>query len=246
MRPRKVRWVVWPSVVRRSYTGTVKRSRRAGNVETVKRLLETACDVWKLMGVGEVIDVSAAVVHVVRPKLRFTVSWWQLDNFARIFVDRVITLDFKCDMASFFLLILGKKCYLNEIFVGFVVFTSGAFSFSGLFKDDLLGINLWSQHDGTQPSSADSSSDSFVIFCSSFENLKVRKFLENSKKTLIYLHEKLAWLEMDLFASTHYPQNPLQDQSLRCFPKAFQLSFDLHFLSQLRLRLCQFLRKFFQ
>lgn len=91
------------------------------------------------MGVGEVVDVATAVVHVVGPKLRLAVRRRQLDNLARIFVDRMVTLNLECD-ASRLLLLRRKKKFQREVRSDLRKFTSSAaFSFSGLFREDLLG-----------------------------------------------------------------------------------------------------------
>lgn len=62
------------------------------------------------MGVGEVVDVSAGVVHIIRPELRFAVGWRDRNSFAWIFVDRVVSLDFKCN-SSCLLRLFGLKVF---------------------------------------------------------------------------------------------------------------------------------------
>lgn len=93
------------------------------------------------MGVGEVVDVATAVVHVVGPKLRLAVRRRQLDNLARIFVDRMVTLNLECNASRLLLLRRKKSFSLKfEAIYGSLDFTSSAaFSFSGLFREDLLG-----------------------------------------------------------------------------------------------------------
>lgn len=191
LRPREIRWVVRPSVVQCRWSGSaaMEWSRWAGNIESIDLLREIAGYVWQLMGVSEIVNVSAGVVHVVRPKLWFTVGWRYGNGFARVLVDRMVPLDFKCN-ATCLLRLFGLKTrpgLVRDSILVWSLHTSSDLNRSGLFRDDRLGCKLWSQHDGTNsPSSTDSSSDS-TTSCGSSKNKKKSYTTRILKQSQVYL-----------------------------------------------------------